>query len=85
MHLNFITGRLLPSAPSTNPTEAGIIFGGMLGAGAKKEGGNPPTLFFSPAQPDMLANFPGNFLDVSLNSAPTIAAPSFQRCTSRGA
>ena len=84
MHLNFFTGRLLPSAPSTNPTEAGIIFEGDAWSGGK-EGGRKSSYPLFLSQPDMLANFPGNFLDVSLNSAPTIAAPSFQRSTSCGA
>ena len=49
-----------PSAPSTDPTERGLSSGVMLGAGAKKEGGNPPTLFFSPSQ-TCWPTFPGIF------------------------
>ena len=45
MHLKLLHGSPpFPSAPSTDPTERGLSSGVMLGAGAKKEGGNPPTL-----------------------------------------
>ena len=33
---------------------------------------------------DMLANFPGNFVDVSLNSTETRAAPSMRGMTCEG-